>query len=131
MYIRNKTNEENEMNAINWTENAEKKLAEYKEDIIEMIEAGLDENKAIEIIRKESTINENLFDKMIEEITQAQKTMKLYRQGYRWEAFKSYQADETATNPSMTILQFIGKMENMIREDDAMERCYSVQLASD
>ena len=119
------------MNAINWTENAEKKLAEYKEDIIEMIEAGLDENKAIEIIRKESTINENLFDKMIEEITQAQKTMKLYRQGYQWEAFKSYQADETATNPSMTILQFIGKMEDMIRQDDAMERCYSVQLASD
>ena len=60
------------MNAINWTENAEKKLAEYKEDIIEMIEAGLDKNKAIELIRKESTINETLFNKMIEEIKMKQ-----------------------------------------------------------
>ena len=64
-------------------------------------------------------------------MTQAQKTMKLYKEGYQWEAYKSYQSDESAVNPSMTILQFIGKMEEMIQLDNEMNRTYKLEILQD
>ncbi len=60
--------------------------------------------------------------------TQAQKTLKLYKGGYQWEAYKSYQADESAVNPSMTILQFIGKMDEMVELDEENRKAEEVEL---
>ncbi len=62
---------------------------------------------------------------------QAQKTLKLYKEGHQWEAFKSYQSDKTATNPSMTILQFIGNMDRMVRIDEENRKAESIDIVFD